>query len=386
MARVPSAALKVHPEIEALHLYGSACAQLRAGSLGEARTAFGEALRACSGDATHTVRHRSWGLLALAEFIEGALSAADEHGRTSLAVADRHGIPHDRRSGAGHLALAAVAAERGDVRAAAEHLAAADLLSDTRADPVLVIERSVLRSQVDIARGRWQSAVDDLAQPCPSGSGWLAERRAVAQAAVAVAHGDPGTALTVLEGVAHNGSSWTVALAQAHLATGNLAQAQPLLAGLDGGDGLSLPDRVRLGLLRSRAALLDGDRATARDLLVQAVDSARPERLLRPFKEAGPWVRRLLDGHGELDPARVRLTAGPPQVPGEAVPVVVEELSTRERQVLAEVARLMSTDEIAAELGLSVNTVKTHLRSIFRKLCVTRRRDAVDRARELHIL
>ncbi|MFI8103934.1 LuxR C-terminal-related transcriptional regulator [Streptomyces sp. NPDC086023] len=67
-------------------------------------------------------------------------------------------------------------------------------------------------------------------------------------------------------------------------------------------------------------------------------------------------------------------------------PVLVEELSARERQVLAQVARLMSTDEIAAELGLSVNTVKTHLRSIFHKLGVSRRRDAVERARELQIL
>ena len=44
---------------------------------------------------------------------------------------------------------------------------------------------------------------------------------------------------------------------------------------------------------------------------------------------------------------------------------------------------MMSTDEIAGELHLSVNTVKTHLRSIYRKLCVNRRRDAVERGRDL---
>ncbi|MCP3819263.1 LuxR C-terminal-related transcriptional regulator [Streptomyces sp. A3M-1-3] len=47
---------------------------------------------------------------------------------------------------------------------------------------------------------------------------------------------------------------------------------------------------------------------------------------------------------------------------------------------------MMSTEEIAAELYVSVNTVKTHLRSIYRKLSVSRRSDAVRRAREFHLL
>lgn len=47
---------------------------------------------------------------------------------------------------------------------------------------------------------------------------------------------------------------------------------------------------------------------------------------------------------------------------------------------------MMSTEEIAAELYVSVNTVKTHLRSIYRKLAVSRRSDAVRRARQFHLL
>ncbi|MEF2529283.1 helix-turn-helix domain-containing protein [Streptomyces sp. CS62] len=64
----------------------------------------------------------------------------------------------------------------------------------------------------------------------------------------------------------------------------------------------------------------------------------------------------------------------------------VEELSPREKEVLALVARMMSTEEVAAELQLSANTVKTHMRGIFRKLGVSRRRDAVERARDLHVI
>jgi len=46
----------------------------------------------------------------------------------------------------------------------------------------------------------------------------------------------------------------------------------------------------------------------------------------------------------------------------------------------------MSTAEIAGELGVSVHTVKSHLASIYRKLSVRRRRQAVFRARELELL
>jgi LuxR family maltose regulon positive regulatory protein len=46
----------------------------------------------------------------------------------------------------------------------------------------------------------------------------------------------------------------------------------------------------------------------------------------------------------------------------------------------------LSNVEIASELSLSVNTVKTHVRNIYRKLDATRRGDAVRRARELHLL
>jgi hypothetical protein len=46
----------------------------------------------------------------------------------------------------------------------------------------------------------------------------------------------------------------------------------------------------------------------------------------------------------------------------------------------------LSTAEIAAEMCLSVNTVKTHLAAIYRKLTASRRKDAVLRARELELL
>jgi len=68
------------------------------------------------------------------------------------------------------------------------------------------------------------------------------------------------------------------------------------------------------------------------------------------------------------------------------VPELADPLTDRERAVLRYLATSMSTAEIAAELFVSVNTIKTHLAAIYRKLAVRRRRDAVLRGRELELL
>jgi ATP/maltotriose-dependent transcriptional regulator MalT len=61
-------------------------------------------------------------------------------------------------------------------------------------------------------------------------------------------------------------------------------------------------------------------------------------------------------------------------------------LSLREREVLGYAPSMLSAAEIGAELFVSVNTVKAHLRSIYRILGVSRRRDAVDEARRFGLL
>ena len=65
---------------------------------------------------------------------------------------------------------------------------------------------------------------------------------------------------------------------------------------------------------------------------------------------------------------------------------LLEPLSKRELTVLGYLETMLSTDEIAAELFLSTNTVKTHTKSIYRKLGVTRRRHAIQQARALRLI
>jgi ATP/maltotriose-dependent transcriptional regulator MalT len=71
---------------------------------------------------------------------------------------------------------------------------------------------------------------------------------------------------------------------------------------------------------------------------------------------------------------------------GEPSLASLEALSQRELEVLRYVPSVLSAAEIGAELYVSVNTIKAHLRSIYRKLGVSRRREAVIEAQRHGLL
>ncbi len=79
--------------------------------------------------------------------------------------------------------------------------------------------------------------------------------------------------------------------------------------------------------------------------------------------------------------ARHRLT-----VLGPTVPRLVEDLTDRERAVLHYLPSRLSQRDIASELYVSLNTIKTHCRAIYRKLGVGDRKAAVQAARDLGLL
>jgi len=71
---------------------------------------------------------------------------------------------------------------------------------------------------------------------------------------------------------------------------------------------------------------------------------------------------------------------------GEAAVLLIEPLTEREREVLVHVSGMLNTAEVAEEMYISVNTVKTHLRNIYRKLSAAHRSEAVRRARQLQLI
>lgn len=385
MRQVGFERVRAHPEIEALRLHGLARAFLGSGRLLDARRLCAEAVDASTTERLLPLRHAALGLLALAESVEAILTSAEDHALRSLMSADEHGLPPDHRSGSGYLALAVVACERDDQEVAHRRLAQALACPDVHEDPVLAAEATVLRSRLELARGRWEAALTALPHPGAGDERWPAQRLALTRSVVALVRGDHQAAVAAVHSAHAGGPAPLIALARAHLVAGRADRALRLLARADDSPDAGLSDRVSIRLLRAHAALMADDRAAAQRLLGQALDAARPERLRRPFTEAGPWLRHLLNGADGTGPAHARVTWLTAHE-GAAPPSAMQPLSNRERDVLVCVQRMMSADEIAAELTLSVNTVKTHLRSVYRKLCVSRRREAVERGRELHIL
>jgi LuxR family maltose regulon positive regulatory protein len=110
-----------------------------------------------------------------------------------------------------------------------------------------------------------------------------------------------------------------------------------------------------------------GERSAATAQLAEA------RRVLSSARDAGAVPRRV-------EEAARRLGERPP------APATGEPLSERELRVLRLLATELSQRDIGRELYVSLNTVKTHSKHIFRKLGVSTRTEAVERARELELL
>jgi LuxR family maltose regulon positive regulatory protein len=219
------------------------------------------------------------------------------------------------------------------------------------------------------------------------------DRIATATAAAHLADGEPRAAVEVFEEHPPHSPESKVAEARSRLAAGEGERALAILDELP--DGQRPGPAITTRALLTRAQALDalGDTTAAENLLQRALAAARPYHLRRPFLESEPWLDRLFlrrpalaREHTWLTPTLVGLTPTAREEDEQPPVPLPDALSEREREVLERLAQLMSADEIAADLHLSVNTVKTHLKSIFRKLAVTRRGQAVRRARELGLL
>jgi LuxR family maltose regulon positive regulatory protein len=135
-----------------------------------------------------------------------------------------------------------------------------------------------------------------------------------------------------------------------------------------------------------------GNQRAANRAAERALALAEADRLVLPF--AMTSSRELLEALPPHETAHAALLAGildalqgSSPAPGDRRPSPdAEELSPGELRVLRYLPTNLSRPEIAGELSVSVNTVSTHLRSIYAKLQVTDRSAAVQRARELRLL
>jgi LuxR family maltose regulon positive regulatory protein len=186
----------------------------------------------------------------------------------------------------------------------------------------------------------------------------------LAEASLRLAQDDPTAAVTVLAPVIDG----SVVMPNAHL-----WEVQAFLLQAIAGDAL-------------------GDAGAARRALEQALDRAAPEGLLFPFlydPEPGLLDRHRRGGtaHAGLIAEILNVLAGQkPGSPPAGPQHLREPLSHAEARVLRYLPTKLSVPEIAGELYLSVNTVKTHMRHLYDKLGVHRRHEAVEQARALGLL
>jgi ATP/maltotriose-dependent transcriptional regulator MalT len=221
----------------------------------------------------------------------------------------------------------------------------------------------------------------------------------VARAEALLALGEPFRALAVLTPVPTAAVvEGSVTVAAACLEIGDLRGAEAVLSGVrERLEVASLGTQLQAWLLEARIAEQRDRPERAVHLVDRALRSASYEDMRAPLRREWSWLRQRVERNPFLDRTYrdfLRLLQGA-DVIGPAVQehrstralrtdeVKGVQLTRRETEVLDLLTRMYSTDEIAEALFVSANTVKTHLKGLYAKLCVSRRADAVRRGRQL---
>ena len=233
------------------------------------------------------------------------------------------------------------------------------------------------------------------ARSCAPASLWLDQQLSLVESRAWAAKGDARAALAAAER-AGSAPEAAVTLAHAWAAGGHGGDAARALATAFAADSrLPDPARVRALLLDARLSYADDDPARGRRTLDSALRLAEREQLGLPFALERSWLAPALRRDPELAGAHrslLTLALGRELPPTPVTPrdkaavLVLEPLTERELEVLVHVSDMMNTAEVASEMYISVNTVKTHLKNIYRKLAASHRNEAVRRARQLQLI
>ncbi|WP_435831288.1 LuxR C-terminal-related transcriptional regulator [Micromonospora arborensis] len=359
---------------------------------------------------------------ALLLAVRGELRAAEQAARDALGMPPCRGWSCRLDCAYAYLALARVALLRDQPEEAEANLALAGpalgvasgwvgeseattgdgWLAAASGEPVAAAVAALCRSQLhrdsgDPAAGQRLLVRAREALAVRPSAAELAGLLRAAEAELRAERGDLNAARELLGDAAVDGTqpALAVALAKVELLAGDAAAAGRTLPAWQAPAATAWPLPVRLdaGLLDAVLAEQAGDGRRAGRILEQVLDLAGPQGCRRVFTRAEPAVRALLAAHLDAGTAHFALVSDLVQGAGKSTRPAAEPggtldepLTERELTILRYLQSILSNVEIASELSLSVNTVKTHVRNIYRKLDATRRREAVRRARELRLI
>jgi LuxR family maltose regulon positive regulatory protein len=301
----------------------------------------------------------------------------------------------------GAFAMAAMALVRMGRSADAErHLARADESLGVAADPGTEVLLQHARGTLRFEQGRFDEALAEFARALGfervlAGEHVLTVDARARALQVRVRMGDAesaGEALARLSAEERDRAGMRIALAALELEQDNPERAVEALAPVIDGSAPALYERwsrVEALLLDARARDRLGDRRAEEESLEAALELAEPEGLILPFML---WPsRELLErhpghrtSHATLISTILDTLAG--GAPGGPAAPLRDELSDAELRVVRYLPSNMTASEIASELIVSPNTVRTHMRHIYAKLDAHTRSEAVARARELGLV
>lgn len=402
LADVPADHLALHPELRALVLTAKGTAQNWLGEVDAAAATFTDATAGSpAGCESPTID--SLCQLALIEAYRGRLGRAERMATEAIHLSEAAG---SERPAAATVALAWVAVERYDMHAAGRHLSSADHADHANhadrapSDGLAAAGYLLVKARRLQARGELRGAMKVLSDAeAASRDGahpsWLDREIRLGQARLLTVMGRPDDALALAGGLPDPTAEDAAVVTAAGLsARGEHDRASEALAPVTDAAGVRSPVAVDAELVRATIAGRVGDLAGAREALQRALRLAAPEGQRRAVHQVWAQLRRVLREDDTLAEQYRALGAGPaatrtPRRGATADPaevLVVDPLSPREREVLVGMAEMLPTEEIAAGMYVSVNTVKTHIRSILRKLSASRRNEAVRRARSLGLI
>jgi LuxR family maltose regulon positive regulatory protein len=390
-----------HPEVVAILARSKATVLLERGELGAALDALDEGIRAAEAPHLGDVLQELKGMAALVSALKGELRQSEKIAGRLVpgGVGAASGSPDT--SPAALAALAWVRVDEYDLHEAHALLRTAEEGAAPSYDAMVVVDvLALLRARLFAAQGRLGLARASLrAASLQSGersaSGWLHRARVLGEANLLLAEGCPQEAVALTRAIEGNERlDRDLVLQRALVASGSETEAlaEPSPRALE---NAPLEVQVDTWLVLAEQSVGNGDDARAEVCVDRALRLAAPERLRRPFLEAGDqvsalletgslasrtrWLRASAHAEEEVDPPSEHAGASGP---GR----LLNPLTKKELEVLGHLAELLTTEEIAETMYVSVNTVRSHVRNILRKLGVPRRNEAVRRAWELHLL